>query len=131
MNKLDKIRSRYLNDPIPVRLGGLAANLARVASFSKNDGHHQVVLNTLLESKWFIEWTATELNPEIAEKLVELQIQLAIWEIRSHHKWNDHNWRAELADQSQQWSQRILNMSGLLNSFGIYSDSKNLISNES
>ena len=41
MSKLDGLRSRYLKDPIPVRLGGLAANLSRVASFSKNDRKEQ------------------------------------------------------------------------------------------
>lgn len=114
MSKLDKLRSRYLNDPIPVRLGGLAANLARVASFSENDDHHKVVLTTLQESKWFIEWTAPELNAENIAELVKLQIQMAIWEIQSQNRWNNHNWRSELFDQSKQWSQRILQMSGLL-----------------
>ena len=72
MSKLEKLRLRYLNDPIPVRLGGLAANLARVASFSKNDDHHKVVTTTLQESKWFIEWTAIELNSEDVAELVKL-----------------------------------------------------------
>lgn len=30
MTKLEKLRSRYIQDPVPVRLGGLAANLARL-----------------------------------------------------------------------------------------------------
>jgi hypothetical protein len=50
MNKPDKLRTRYLNDSIPIRLRGLAANLARVASFSKNDKHHKVVETTLQKS---------------------------------------------------------------------------------
>ena len=29
-----KIRARYLRDALPVRLGGIAANLARMKSFS-------------------------------------------------------------------------------------------------
>lgn len=114
MNKLDKLRTRYLNDSIPIRLGGLAANLARVASFSKNDDHHKVVSTTLQESKWFIEWTASELNIEDIVELVQLQIQMAKWQIQSHKKWNDQNWRTELAEQSREWSQRLLKMSGLL-----------------
>lgn len=113
MSKLEKLRLRYLNDPIPVRLGGLAANLARVASFSKNDAHYRVVLTILQESKWFIEWTAAELNTKDLAELVKLQLQMALWEIQSHHKWNDHHWRSALRDQSQQWSQSILKLSGL------------------
>ncbi len=34
MTKLESLRLRYVRDPVPVRLGGLAANLARIASFS-------------------------------------------------------------------------------------------------
>lgn len=116
MRKNDKLRSRYLKDPIPVRLGGLAANLARVASFCKNDAHHKVVSATLQESKWFIEWTAAELNTENSAELVKLQIQIAVWELQSQTKWQNHLWRSELTDKSKQWSFRILQMSGLLNS---------------
>lgn len=116
MSKLEELRLRYLNDPISVRLGGIAANLARIASFSKNDAHYKVVMTILQESKWFIEWTAAELNTEDIAELVKLQLQMAIWEIQSHNKWNDHYWRSALSNQSQQWSHNILKMSGLLNS---------------
>lgn len=115
MSQVDKLRSRYLQDPILVRLGGLAANLARVASFSKNDKHHDVVLAILQESKWFIEWTADQLDINKSVELVNLQIKMAVWQLQSHQKWNDESWRSELISQSQQWSQRILEMSGLLN----------------
>ena len=116
MNRLEKLRSRYSSDPIAVKLGGLAANLARVASFSKHDGHRDAVLATLQESKWFIEWTADELNIEKAAELINLQLQMALWQLQSHKEWNDNSWRSELIDQSRQWSQRILQMSGLLSS---------------
>lgn len=114
MTKLDKLRSRYLQDSIPVRLGGLAANLARVASFSKHDGHREAVSATLQESKWFIEWTAVELETKDTAELARLQTQMARWQLQSHKRWDDNNWRTELAGQAQSWSQRILQMSGLL-----------------
>ena len=115
MNKLDKLCIRYLNDSIPNRLGGLAANLGHITSFSKNDNHFQVVESILQESKWFIEWTSSDLAIEALAELVQLQILLAQWEIQSPKKWNDPNWRIELANQSREWSQRVLQMSGLLN----------------
>lgn len=116
MTKLKKLRSRYLYDPISVRFGGLAANLARLASFSKHDSHQEVVLATLQESKWFIEWTAAEMDIQETSELVRLQIQLALWELQSHKEWNNENWRVGLVSKSQEWSQRILEMSGLLKS---------------
>jgi hypothetical protein len=114
MTILNKLRSRYLQDSIPVRLGGLAANLARVASFSKHDGYLDALSATLQESKWFIEWTAAELETKDIAELVRLQTQMALWQLQSQKRWNDNNWRAELSGQAQSWSQRILQMSGLL-----------------
>ena len=53
-------KERFLRDPIPVRLGGLAANLARVDSFSQNPANQAAVFDLFEESKYFIEWTAAE-----------------------------------------------------------------------
>jgi hypothetical protein len=47
MSNLEQRRSRYLQDNLPIRLGGLAANLSRIASFSKHDGVGDVVLSIL------------------------------------------------------------------------------------
>lgn len=116
MNVNKKLRSRYLQDSIPVRLGGLAANLARISSFTKNEGNQDAVLASLQESKWFIEWTADELDIQVADTLIQLQIQLAIWQIQSQKKWDDPGWRFELKVKTQEMSQKILEMSGLLNS---------------
>jgi hypothetical protein len=53
MNRLEKRQTRYMQDPVPVRLGGLAANLSRVASFSRHVGHQEAVSEMLEESKCF------------------------------------------------------------------------------
>jgi hypothetical protein len=115
MKNLEKRRSRYLQDGIPIRLGGLAANLSRVASFAKHAGHQDAVLEMLEESKWFIEWTAAELDIQQAAELVRLQVQLAMWQLQSKNRWDDESWRIELAVESERWSERLLEMSGLLN----------------
>ncbi len=114
MTKLEKLRSRYLQDSVTVRLGGLAANLARVASFSKHAGHQEVVSSILQESKWFIEWTAVELDIQETAELVTLQVQMALWHLQSHDRWQDQSWRLAPAAESEQWSQRVLEMAGLL-----------------
>lgn len=116
MTKLEKLRSRYMHDPIPVRLGGLAANLARVASFSKHPGHQEVVSNILHESRWLIEWTATQLEIQETAELATLQIQLAVWDLQSRYQWQDETWRFALSEKANRWSRRILEMSGLLKS---------------
>jgi hypothetical protein len=66
------------------------------------------------ESKFFIEWTAAEAEVNTAAELVELQIQLARWQCNWVRIWHDPVQRSEVAEQSAAWSQRVLEMSGLL-----------------
>ena len=106
------IRERYLRDPLPVRLGGLAANLARVKSFSDHPGHRDVVEILLDESKFFIEWTAPDAGLDVQAELVELQLQLARWQRAWAHIWADPFRRTAVAEQAGAWSERLLEMSG-------------------
>jgi len=79
------IRERYLRDKLPIRLGGLAANL----TFSDTDMEDQAVL-------------------------AELQIQLALWQRRWGNIWTDPIQRAAVAEKAHNWSKRVLEMSGIL-----------------
>lgn len=114
MKNLEKRRARYLRDSTTVRLGGLAANLGRIASFSKYDDHQDVVDSIFQESKWFIEWTAADLDIERAAELVNLQVQLALWQLQSRKDWATETWRKRLTEDSKRWSERLLGISGLL-----------------
>ena len=68
-------RERYLRDQLSVRLGGLAANLARIRSFSDHPDHRDVVESLLEESKFFIEWTVPDAELDVQTVFVELQLQ--------------------------------------------------------
>ena len=114
MTKWEALRERYLRDPLPVRLGGLAANLARMGSFSDNPAHARVVAGMIEESKWFIEWTAPEAAPETQALLAEYQRQLARWHLAWDRIWRDAERRKEVAEQARLWSRRLLEESGLL-----------------
>ncbi|MFQ5633688.1 MAG: hypothetical protein ACE5I1_33400 [bacterium] len=114
MRGLEKLHARYMQDPIPVRLGGLAANLSRVASFSKHAEHKGAVSEMMQESKWFIEWTAAELEIERAAELVRLQVRLAAWQVQAQTEWDNESWGNRLITDSRQWSERLLETSGLL-----------------
>jgi hypothetical protein len=111
------IRERYLRDGLPVRLGGLAANLARVSSRSRNTADEAVVGALIEECKWFIEWTAADFLPDsvdAAAQLVELQIELAGWQAGWCSRWPDDIERARMGATARRWSERLLEMSGLL-----------------
>ena len=103
-----------MRDDLPVRLGGLAANLARVGSFSDHPDHRDVVERLLEESKFFIEWTAPAANLEAQTELVELQLLLARWQRRWKKIWAEPVERAAVAEQVHKWSKRVLEISGLL-----------------
>jgi len=114
MRERTAIRERYLRDPLPIRLGGLAANLARVKSFSDHPDHRDVVESLLDESKFFIEWTALDAELDVQTELVELQLQLARWQYAWVDIWADPVRRAAVAEQAHTWSKRVLETSGLL-----------------
>src|SRR5262249_24523452 len=94
------IRERYLRDDVSVRLGGLAANLSRIKSFATNENNKSLVESLIDESKHFIEWTAHETEMDTAEKLVELQVQLALWQIQFDHLWHDTDGRKKISEES-------------------------------
>ena len=114
MKNLAAIQERYLRDPLPIRLGGLAANLARIESFSNHDALRDAVESLLNESKHFIEWTAADADLAVQVDLVEIQRQLAKWHLAKAEIWLDSGSRAHLAQQAGQLSKLILERSGLL-----------------
>lgn len=112
---LVEIKERYLQDSVPIRLGGLAANLARVKSFSRNIENQSAVFDLFEESKHFIEWTATETKLEITVELIELQLQIAVWQRQWQKIWNNEESRKSVAATSADWSKKLLEKSGILN----------------
>lgn len=110
---LNEKQARFQRDNIPNRLGHIASNLARVRSFC-NIAYKEAVQSVIAETQWFIEWTAAEVQPEYAEELVNIQVQLARWELKLNNIWLDEKERAEVAQTAEAWSQRVLDMSGLL-----------------
>ncbi len=111
------IRDRYLQDNREVRLGGLAANLARASTCMRNIANKEVVYGILQESKWFVEWTASDFiddDIETAAELVVLQIQLSMWQMNWTRRWSNTDERPKMAAQAKQWSERVLEMSGIL-----------------
>jgi hypothetical protein len=95
-------------------MGGLAANLARIKSFSENDDNAVVVYHLLEESKFYIEWAGLEMETSKASDIVELQRRISIWQLRFDEVWKDKTRRRMLARFSAHWSSVVLKNSGLL-----------------
>ena len=109
----EKMRERFMRDPLPRRLGGLAATLGRVSSVARKSSDPTNVVRLMEEAKYMIEWTAAEAEPEIAAELVSIQrsinLWLKAWESASQHK----EQRILLSVQAKYWSDRALDFSGL------------------
>lgn len=106
---------RFVRDPLPIRLGGIAANLARIHSFSDHNGHCQVVKDMLEDSKFLIEWVAPAAELDTQVELLVLQRMLARWFFTWEPIWNDRVRKQAVASEAARWSERILDLSGLLN----------------
>ncbi len=107
-----RIRERYLQDGIPVRLAGLAADMERIASLAGTAAEPSNVLRWLEEGQRFIEWTAAELEPEVAVELVNLQVILSAWRSAWQSGLPGSAFRCVVAAEAHHWSERILTLAG-------------------
>src|SRR3989338_5297145 len=94
------LRERYLRDPLPIRLGGLAADLARIATCAGDDRDHAVVASLLEEAEYFSEWAAPDAPHDVQVTLAELQVQLAVW----RRRWTTGRREPAIGPESEQWS---------------------------
>ena len=104
------VRERFLRDPLPIRLGGLAADLARIASFSENPANRRAVASLLEEGKYFAEWIAPDAPLDTQAALAELQILLAVWE----RSWLRGTPVATMRAEAEQKSDECLAFAGLI-----------------
>jgi hypothetical protein len=116
MKDLAERRARYLQDPLPRRLGALAADLARAASSARHIAGAESVALMLEESQHLIEWTAAETEPEVAAELVDLQLMLALWRRAWPQAKDQQAQRTLLSFQAKKWADQVLRYSGLLRS---------------
>ena len=114
MNAIEQMRDRFMQDDLPTRLGGLAADLMRVASSARRPTGAKAVERMLEESQYFIEWTAAELEPEKAFALVNMQRLIALWRSAWPEAQKNQLQRTILSVTAKQWADEILNFSGLI-----------------
>ncbi len=111
--KGDDKQARFQSENTSNRLGHIASNLARLRTFC-NTVYPEAVESVADETICFIEWTAAEIEPEYAEELVSIQVQLARWKLKFDSLWSEESERKNMSEQASTWSQRVLDMSGLL-----------------
>ena len=110
----EKLRERFLRDPLPRRLGGLAATLGRISSTARNSSDPASAANLLDEAKHLIEWTAADAEPEITSELVQMQIMISLWQRAWEEASQNPKQRILLSVQAKEWSDKALEFSGLV-----------------
>jgi hypothetical protein len=108
MTDLTALKTRYQQDAPAVQLGGIASNLSRIAWHAERTDAAGLA-RLFRESKYFTEWAAACCPPDYQELLAELQLQLAIWE----RGWGGRLDPVAIAQEAQDWSVRLLHISGL------------------
>jgi len=114
MKDLEKLRERFLRDPLPRRLGGLAATLGRLSSSARNSTDPNIVSNLLDEAKHLIEWVAAETEPETAAELIRMQIIITLWQGAWSEASQSPKQRTLLSVQAKDWSDKAVDFSGLV-----------------
>lgn len=114
MKDMDKLRERFLHDPLPRRLGGIAATLGRISSSARKSNDPKVVSRLLDEAKHLIEWTAADAEPEAAAELVRMQTMITLWERAWEEASQSPRQRLLLSVQAKDWSDKTLGFSGLV-----------------
>jgi hypothetical protein len=111
---VDKLRERFLRDPLPRRLGGIAATLGRISSSARRSNDPNVTAHLLDEAKHFIEWTAAEAEPEAAAELVRMQTMITLWQGAWEEASQSPKQRIILSVQAKEWSDRAIDISGMI-----------------
>jgi hypothetical protein len=118
MKSLERKRERYLKDTLPIRLAGLAADLARISSLARQPTGSTSVAEMLEESQYFIEWTAGEAEADVASELADIQVMLALWRRAWPETQSSRIHRTLLSVQAKKWSDQVLEYSGIMDMEG-------------
>ena len=114
MKNKEKHRERFLRDPLPRRLGGLAATLGRISSSARHSTDPNTVADLLDEAKHLIEWTAVDTEPETAAELVRMQTMITLWERAWDEVSQSPKQRILLSVQAKDWADKAVDFSGLV-----------------
>ncbi|WP_335030240.1 hypothetical protein [Nostoc sp.] len=109
------IEASFLHLTQPQQLGELASSLAHLKSWVQSSDCNQVIPVLLHESLLYL--SLIQQNSEIYNvELNQLQDLLQDWQRNWDNIKEQSSQRVSIADVASNWSERVLNMSGLLSS---------------
>lgn len=112
-DKLYVQRERFMSLALPVRLGELAESLAFARTASDHPKYPKFLRRLLYECQNYIDWIAAEVDHNVQSELAELRSHLAAWLCDLQGIEDDPLKRALVAAALGDWSQKIIERSGL------------------
>lgn len=109
-----ELKKLHLQDPIPIRLGNLASSVKRLGFLLSSKKPENVIHQLFHECQLFSAWTSSDNDSEIKDELSRLQYDLKNWEGNFQSSNGDDLWRTKIAAECEIWSNRLLDLSGLL-----------------
>jgi len=106
MRDMSAIRERFVRDGLPVRLGNVASDLARLSDWACSGQTDEVLVDLMREIAYEMEWSG---ECGLAE-LADMQREVCLW----RRAWPAGPARSVLAQRAQAMSDRLLKLSGLL-----------------
>jgi hypothetical protein len=108
------LKELHLRDPVPIRLGNLASSVKRLGYLIRSKKSEKTIYQLFQECRQFVVWTITEVEFEIEAQLTALQLAIEDWQNNFQTMNGDEKWREEINTACEQWSNRLLELSGLL-----------------
>jgi hypothetical protein len=106
-------RVRFMRLALPVRLGELAESLALATFAPDHPKYPKFLTREINKSVNFIDWMVAAVDPEVQSELAELRSHLTDWLRDAQVIGDDPVKRARMVAALREWSQKILNRSGL------------------
>lgn len=107
------LKLRFIQDTVPVRLGNIAVHLNRINSWLENPDNGNLLYSMIKETRLFIEWTTPDMEAEQATQLNHLERYLARCLSDWDKIWNDAEQKNKLSEEVSNWSEKVLQISGL------------------
>lgn len=109
-----ELQARFQQEDISRRMGAIAANLRRISGCSEAGRDQVAALSMIEESRLFIDWSLADAELQAGAFLRDVQRSLAQWSADWDATWQSTDARGQMASSLGAWSDRVLELSGLL-----------------
>ena len=107
-------KERFERQSYSTRVGSIAADFQRIASFSRHPESRPAVETMIKEARHFIEWTAPYADERTLQDLATCQRVLTRWHRVLASIWGRESHRLQIGETAQEWADVLLEDSGLL-----------------